>query len=237
MSEYPTDRHLNISCGEGHTFPIQVRKLIYDYNWCPYCNEHFCERVMRNYLGQFFNKEFEAQVRLAKACGVDREEIIVQIIEIDGIQYSINVFAGQLRYDHFCPKVCIVGNNGVNYNYAVAGEYDGFYHDEKNLGKNPFCDSLEDFATINARDFVKNKVSNEKKVIIIRLKEKDGFERKKLFSNQKEVIQEIIRQFNEQVRELFGFHDVRLKYDPYIRFDPLGEDEPYRIKGSLDDFL
>ena len=37
--------------------------------------------------------------------------------------------------------------------------------------------------------------------------------------------------------DLFSFHDVRLKYDPYIKFNPLGEDGPYRIKGSLDDFL
>jgi hypothetical protein len=147
------------------------------------------------------------------------------------------VCAGQLRYDHFCPNVCIVGNDGVNYKYGVAGEYDGFHHDEENLGKNPFCDSIEDFATINARDSVKNKVSYEKKVILIQLKEKDGFDRKKLLSNQKEVIQEIIPQFNKQIRELFGFHEVRIKYDPCIKFNPLGEDEPFRIKGSLVDFL
>jgi len=30
MSEYPTDRYIEIICEEGHTFPIQVRKLIYD---------------------------------------------------------------------------------------------------------------------------------------------------------------------------------------------------------------
>ncbi len=237
MTEYPTDRYVKISCGEGHKFPIQVKKLIYDYNWCPYCNEYFCERLMRNYLEQLFNTKFEAQMRLEKACGIDREEIIVQTINFNGIQYRIRVFVGQLRYDHFSPNVCIVGNNRVKYKYAVAGEYDGFHHDEENLGKNPFCDNLEDFATINARDSVKNKVSYEKKVILIRLKEKDGFDRKKLSSNQKEVIQEIIRQFNKQVRDLFSFHDVRLKYDPYIKFNPLGEDGPYRTKGSLDDFL
>jgi len=237
MSEYPTDRYIELSCGKGHLFPIQVRKLIYDCNWCPYCNEHFCEKIMRNYLGQFFNKEFEAQVRPEKACGIDREETIDSTIEIGGIQYIIRVFVGQLRYDHYCPCVCIVGNNGVNYKYTVAGEYDGFHHDEKDLGRNPFCDTIEDFAAIKARDSIKNKVSFEKKIILIRLKEKDGFDRKKLLSNQKEVILEIVRQFNEQIKELFGFHDVRISYDPYIRFDPLGLDGPHKIKGSLDDFL
>ncbi|TKJ24061.1 MAG: hypothetical protein CEE42_11265 [Promethearchaeota archaeon Loki_b31] len=237
MSEYPTDRYINISCGEGHKFLIQVRKLIYDYNWCPHCNEHFCERMMRNYLSQFFNKEFEAQVSLKQACEIDREKVINRTIEINRIKYKIRVFAGQLRYDHFCPNVCIVGNNGDNYEFAIGGEYDGIHHDEEDLEKNPFCNNMRDFAIINARDSVKNEVSYEKKGILIRLKEKNGFDRRKLLNNQKEVIQEIIQQFNKQIKEIFGFNDVRMKYDPFIRFDPLGEDEPYRIKGSLDDFL
>jgi len=96
---------------------------------------------------------------------------------------------------------------------------------------------MGDFASIKARDSVKNELSCEEKVIVIRLKENNGFNQRKLRHNQKEVIQEIIMQFNEQVKDLFGFNDVRMKYDPYIRIDPLGVDEPYRIKGSLDDFL
>jgi len=35
MFEYPTDRYIELSCGKGHKFPIRVRKLIYDFNWCP----------------------------------------------------------------------------------------------------------------------------------------------------------------------------------------------------------
>ena len=237
MLEYPTDRYIEISCGKGHKFPIRVRKLIYDYNWCPYCNERLRERVLGIYLGQFFKKDFEAQVTLNQTFGIDREKVIVRTIEIEGVKYAIRVFAGQLRYDHFCPNVCVAGNNGVNYTFAVAGEYDGLYHDEGDLRKNPFCNSMGDFASIKARDSVKNELSCEEKVIVIRLKENNGFNQRKLMHNQKEVIQEIIMQFNEQVKDLFGFNDVRMKYDPYIRFDPLGVDEPHRIKGSLDDFL
>ena len=237
MFEYPTDRYINISCGEGHKFPIRVRKLIYDYNWCPHCNERFCERIMRNYLRQFFNKDFEAQVSLEQACGIDREKVIVRTIEIEGVKYVTRVFVGQLRYDHFCPNVCVAGNNGVNYTFVVAGEYDGFYHDERDLRKNPFINSMGDFASIKARDSIKNETSYEEKVILIRLKEKNGFNRRKLINNQKEVIQEIIQQFNKQVKEIFGINDVRMKYDTYIRFDPLGEEEPHRIKASLDAFL
>ena len=237
MPEYPTDRYMDIACGEGHNFPIQVRKLIYDYNWCPYCNEHFCERVMRNYLGQLFNSKFDAHISLGKACGISRDKIIIQTIKINGVQFRISVFVGQLKYDHFCSDVFIVGNTGVFYKYSVAGEYDGSYHNEENLEKNPFCCSLEDFANANARDSVKNIISYEKKVILIRLKEKNGFDRRKLLFNQKEVIQEIIRQFNNQVRDLFSFYDVRMKYNPFIKFDPLGKDEPYKIKGSFDSFL
>lgn len=237
MSEYPTNRYINISCGEGHKFPIQVRKLIYDYNWCPHCNERFYERLMRNYLSQFFNREFEAQASLEQACGIDRKKAIDRTIEIDRIKYEIRVFAGQLRYDHYCPNVDILANNGINYIFAIGGEYDGIQHDEEDLGKNPFCNNIRDFAITNARDSVKNEISYEKKVILIRLKEKSGFDRRKLLYNQKEVIQEFILQFNDQIKELFGFHDVRMKYNPYIRFDPLGEVKPHRIKGSLDDFL
>jgi len=237
MTEYPTDRYIKISCGVGHEFSIQVRKIIYDYNWCPYCNELICERMMRTYLEQFFKKEFKVQVRLEQACGIDREKVIIRTIRINGVKYPIPVFVGQLRYDHFCPNVYVIGNDGINYKFAIAGEYDGFYHDEINIKKNPFCDSMEDFASINARDSIKNEVSYRKKIILIRLKEKDGFNRKMLLKNQKRVIQEIVLQFNEQVKDVFGLYDVQMKYDPYVRFDPLGDGESYRIKGSLDDFL
>ena len=96
---------------------------------------------------------------------------------------------------------------------------------------------LQDLATIKARDTVKNIISFKNKIIMIRLKEKDGFNRRKLLKNQKEVIKEIISQFNNQVQEIFGVDNICLKYDPFVRYDPLGEKEPYRIKYSLDNFL
>lgn len=237
MSEYPTDRYIKILCEEEHTFPIKVRKLIYGYNWCPYCNERLCERMMGNYLEQFFNIEFDVQITLKQACDIERDKVIAQTIVKDGVKHFIRVFVGQLRYDHYCPSVSVVGDDGVNYQFAVAGEYDGSYHDEEDLRKNPFCDSMNDFATVKARDSVKNNISYENKVILIRLKEKDGFNRRKLMHNQKEVIQEIILQFNEQVKDLFGFNGVQIEYDPYVRFDPLGKERSHRIKDSLDDFL
>ena len=93
------------------------------------------------------------------------------------------------------------------------------------------------FAKILARDSVKNNESYENKIILIRLKEMKGFDRRKLMFNQKVVLQEIIRQFNEQVKKLFGNHEVLLKYNPNIIFDPLGEKEPRRIRRLIDDFL
>lgn len=119
----------------------------------------------------------------------------------------------------------------------MAGEYDGFYHDEEDLRKNPFCDNMNDFATMKVRDSVKNKISFENNVIFIRLKERDGFNRRKLLHSQKEVIKEIILQFNEQVKDLFGLDGIQIEYDPNIRFDPLGDEGPHQIKDSLDDFL
>jgi len=223
MPEYPTDRYIEILCGGQHAFPIQVKKLIYDFNWCPSCNEHFCEMVMRNYMSQLFKKEFKAQVGLDQACEISREEIRNLAIELDDVKYNIRVFVGQQRFDCFCPDVQLIGNNGDHYKFKVAAEYDGFYHDEQDPEINPYCKSMGDFAKILARDSVKNNESYENKIILIRLKEMKGFDRRKLMFNQKAVLQEIIRQFNEQVKKLFGTHEVRLKYNPNIIFDPLGK--------------
>jgi len=153
--------------------------------------------------------------------------VTVKTIEIEDNKYIIRVFAGQLRYDHFCANIYLTGNNGVTYTFVVAGEYDGIYHDEEDISQNPFCDDMGEFASIKARDSVKNDISYRKKVILIRLKEKDGFNQKKLLHNQKEVFKEIAKQFNKQVKDLFGFNDVRIKYDPYLRFDPFGEKKSY----------
>jgi hypothetical protein len=72
---------------------------------------------------------------------------------------------------------------------------------------------------------------------LIQLREKDGFNRRRFLKNQKEVIKEIISQFNNQVQEIFGNKNIYLKYNPFVCFDPLGKKELYRIRDSLDDFL
>jgi len=151
--------------------------------------------------------------------------------------YSNSIHVGQLRYDHFNNSVCILGNDDIKYKFKIAGEYDGIQHDEEDMSLNPFCEKLEEFAAIKARDLVKNIVSSENKIIMIRLKEKDGFNRRKLLKNQKEVIKEIILQFNNQVQEKFGIKNIYMKYDPLVRYNPLGKKEPYRIRNSLDNFL
>lgn len=236
-NENPTDRNVKIICGKDHVFSIKVRKLIYDYNWCPLCNESFCELIMRNYLTQLFNSQFKTQVSLEKALGIDRGKIILQTMILSEKKYCISVHVGQLRYDHFNNSVCILGNDGVEYHFKIAGEYDGIQHDEENIKLNPFCSNHEDFAAIKARDLVKNRVSSENNIIMIRLKEKDGFSRRKLLKKQKEVIKEISSQFNSQIQEKFGSQNIYLKYDPLVRYDPLGKKEPYRIRDSLDNFL
>ncbi|MBY8987267.1 MAG: hypothetical protein KGD61_02345 [Candidatus Lokiarchaeota archaeon] len=234
---YPTDRHIKLICGEGHEFSIQVRKLIYDYQWCPLCNESFCERLMGNYLTQIFNGKFKTQVSLEKALGIDRGEVINRRTKLTENKYDIAIHIGQLRYDHFIKNISILGNDNIYYKFNVAGEYDGIQHDEENMSLNPFCENLEDFAAIKARDLVKNILSSKNKTILIRLKEKDGFNRRKLLKNQKEVIEEIISQFNNQIQETFDIKSIYLKYNPFVCFDPLGKKEPYRIRDSLDDFL
>jgi len=49
----------------------------------------------------------------------------------------------------------------------VAGEYDDFYHAERDLKINPYCKSIRDFAKILARDSVKNSEPKENKLILI----------------------------------------------------------------------
>ncbi len=234
---YPTERNISIACGEEHKFSIQVRKLIYDYNWCPYCNEYLCEKFLGSYLGYLFKTSFKSQVSLNEAFCIDKKEEIVKTVEIDGIRYKISIFPGRLRYDHYSASVYLTGKKEVTYRFFVAAEYDGIHHDEENIMQNPFCDSNEEYASIVARDTIKNEISYEKKVILIRLKEKDGFNRRRLQYNQKETMREIISQFKRQIKELFDIEEVELKYDPYIRIDPFGEKEIYRLQGSLDRFL
>jgi len=188
-------------------------------------------------MSQLFKKEFKAQVGLDQACGISREEIRNLSIELDDVKYNIRVFVGQQRFDCFCRDVHLLGNNGDHYKFKVAAEYDGFYHDEQDPEINPYCKSMGDFAKILARDSVKNNESYENKIILIRLKEMKGFDRRKLMFNQKVVLQEIISQFNEQVKKLFGNHEVLLKYNPNIIFDPLGEKEPCRIRQLINNFL
>ncbi len=237
MTEFPTERYVKILCKERHEFSIKVRKLIYDYNWCPYCNELLCERLMRTYLEKFFKSDFKPQVRFEEACGINKEEFIIHFIKINRVRYFIPVSVGKLRYDHFCSNVCVEGNDGTSYQFTIAGEYDGFYHDEKDIKNNPFCDSMEDYAAVKARDYLKNDISYKKKTILIRLKEKDGFTRKTLLKNQKRVIQETALQFNEQAKTLFGLNNVQMRYDPLVKFDPLGYRRPTLFNGSLDRFL
>jgi len=67
--------------------------------------------MMRNYLEQLFNKKFEVQITLEQASGIQRDRIVTETIEIDGVKYGVRVFVGQLRYDQFCPSVRIVGDD------------------------------------------------------------------------------------------------------------------------------
>ena len=119
----------------------------------------------------------------------------------------------------------------------MAGEYDGIQHDEDDPDKNPFCDTEIDIIKMKARDNAKNEVAFNKKVILIRLKAIEGFNKWKLLNKQREVLKELIWQFNSQVINLFGYTNVRLKYDPFLILDPLETKESNRLNGPIDDFI
>jgi hypothetical protein len=90
---------------------------------------------------------------------------------------------------------------------------------------------------VNTRDTIKNEESFKSRVILIRIREKEGFNRIKLLHSQNEVLQEIVKQFNEHVKKFFGSHKIQINYNPDIIFDLLGKIDPRRIQRSINHFL
>ena len=233
----PTERYIKIKCGKNHKFKTKVRCLIYDYNWCPICNEYICEKIMRNYMNFLFKNQLKAQVRLSQVLDIKKNKIIYQTIILNNKKFCIPVHVGLQRYDCFNSNLKLNGKDGRIYTFRVAGEYDGIQHFEEDITKNPYCSTRYDVAKMKARDLAKNKASIENNVILIRLKESKGFNRRVMICKQYLVLNEITKQFNSQIYLLFSHRNIRLKYNPNIKVDPLGIKKIYRKKGPMEAFL
>jgi len=191
MSEQLTKRHIQVKCKKNHFWTPIVSGLIYDNRWCPSCNEGKCEELTRLYMEAIFSSATGIDVRfptttLNKSLGIDVNQ------------------GGRMHFDGFNGSVKLKGKL-----FRIAFEYDGIQHDE--FPNNIHRSRLE-FDTLQERDKKKNEIAQKKefRTIIIRLKEKLGFN----YDNQNLFQREIIKQFQEKT-------SLKLPPIPLFVFDKL----------------
>ena len=237
LEEIPTERYIKVKCGKNHIFQIKIRCLIYDYNWCSTCNEYICEKILRYYMNNLFNTQFNPQVRLSKALKISIKNKITQNISFNDKKYDITVHVGRQRYDCFVSNLKLKGKDGKIYTLMIAGEYDGIQHSEEDPIKNPYCRNEYEIARTKARDLAKNKISAENTIILIRIKEFKGFNRRVMIYKQGLVLKEITKQFNSQFNTIYGHNNLRLKFNPNKMVNPLGIKSLYERRGPIQKFL
>ncbi len=163
MNQIPTDRHIIIKCDKNHIFEASVTHLIHHLQWCPKCNQRFCERILRLYMESIFQVEFP-ETSLNKTYGIPYNK------------------GGKLRFDGFNKFVKIFGKI-----FRIAFEYDGVQHD---IFPNPFHKTFENFKKNNENDIIKQKIAQKEDTILIRLKEIDGFSSKTIYLFQREILKQ-----------------------------------------------
>ena len=209
MEEIISKRYVLIECQENHTCPVTVTSLLYRKSWCPYCYQLKCQEYLLMFMEAIFGTKFSS-ISLSKAYG---------------LKYRPG--EGMLKFDGYNESVVI--NNRV---FKVACEFDGRQHDEY---PNYYHNSLEEYEYARKNDKRKNKHAKDHKTILIRIKEIYGFNKKCFEENPNEVIKEIIKQFNEQVQDLYEIYDIRLKYKQ--NKDYLNVNDVKNKKGSLDKYI
>jgi len=209
MEDIISRRYVTIKCQEDHSWPVMVTNLLYRKSWCPYCYQLKCQEYLLDYMEAIFGKKF-SQITLTKAYG---------------LKYKSG--EGMLKFDGYNESILVNGKK-----FKVACEFDGKQHDEY---PNYFHNSLEEYEYAQKNDKRKNKHAKDHKTILIRIKEIQGFDKKCFEKNPNKVIKEIINQFNEQVQDLYGTQDIRLKFktnQDYLKSNVFNEK-----RGSLDKYL
>jgi len=183
--KFPSQQHVEIVCGENHTFSPLILHLLYHNQWCPTCKEYFCQKVMRLYMEAIFDTEFP-ETSLKNAYGLSADK------------------GGQLRWDGYNDNVSMKGEV-----FKISFEYDGLQHDK---WPNWIHKSLGDFKRHQENDQKKNNIAGNPnyKTIVIRLKEINRFNKKSLNEFQREIL----KQFYEQTGINLPFNYV-LRYDPF----------------------
>lgn len=167
MEEVPSERYIEVghpTRNSHHNWSVKVRYLINQSRWCPKCNDYFCQKIMQMYMNKILGGDFRP-ITLKKAFGLEIRD------------------GGLLKYDSYNEKVEIEGNI-----FKVAAEYDGKQHD---LFPNNFHESKEEYRIQKRRDNLKDNISNQKYVVLIRIKAVNGFHRNTINSFQEEITKQI----------------------------------------------
>lgn len=162
QEQSPTLRYISLTCDKNHKFRVRVNDIFYNNRWCPKCQSKLCERVTRYYMESLFKLKFP-------------ETTLKRALDINGDM------GGRLKYDGFSDKVIL-----KNKTYKIAFEYDGIQHDV--FPNQVHGDNLNRFIIQQARDRRKRIISENNNVILISIKEVNGFSRYNLISIQDEII-------------------------------------------------
>ena len=174
----PTLRYINLSCEKYHKFRVRVNDILYNNRWCPNCQSKLCERVTRYFLERLFNLKFP-ETTLKKALGVHGD------------------LGGRLKYDGFNDNVIL--NHKT---YKIAFEYDGIQHDQ--FPNQVHGVNLNRFLIQQARDKKKRKISEKNEIILIIIKEINGFDRYNLSSIQDEIINQFKQKTNILLKKSYA---------------------------------
>ena len=172
MKEAPTLRMVKIAhkAEDGiHSFYMRVNNFYYLTQWCPQCIQFKCEKAMRKFMEEIFGGPFP-KITLKNAYGISKAK------------------GGSLEFDGYNARIIV---NGIS--FTIAFEFDGLQHD---IFPNFFHKTLAEFRLQEWRDTKKNLRASQypkktRGTILIRIKEKDGFNKNEL----NKIPAEITKQF------------------------------------------
>ncbi|MFX1489702.1 MAG: hypothetical protein ACFFBI_11175 [Promethearchaeota archaeon] len=167
MSEKPSARMVEVRCEHGHSWTIRVYDLLFKGRWCPGCMEPSTQKVMRLFMESIFGGSFP-ETSLMQTFGIGRDQ------------------GGSLRFDGYNGEIKINGKN-----YKVAFEYDGSQHD---IWPNPYHRTRSQFKRQQFNDQRKNDIARDFGIVLIRLKEIDGFDYYHLHRFEREILEQFYQQ-------------------------------------------
>lgn len=97
--------------------------------------------------------------------------------------------------------------------FKIAFEYDGIQH---NIFTPIFHKNISEFANQLIRDKIELEIAEKYRIILIRIKECDGFNWKFLLNNPIKVQKEIIDKFYEKVEKIYLINKEFLKISPIL---------------------